>query len=89
MTSGADGAFDRSAWFNAKPGLAEKNALMNLPHLIDGDLVVSQSNSCMQYLDKKLGFVTSLEQETLCNQVLCEVMDFRNACVGVWYGTYP
>ena len=46
----------KEAWHGGeKPVLKQKNSLINLPYLIDGDLVVTQSNSVLLYLGKKLG----------------------------------
>ena len=38
-----------------KPELAKKNPLINLPYVVDGETVVTQSNSVLIYLGKKLG----------------------------------
>ena len=35
------GGWDRSEWMEKKPALVEKNALMNLPYIVDGDIVIS------------------------------------------------
>ena len=40
---------------DAKPALKAKNSLMNLPYVMDGDVVVTQSQACLQYLARKLG----------------------------------
>ena len=43
-------------WFeDDKPGLLEKNALMNLPYIVDGDFVLTQTDACINYLGR-LGF---------------------------------
>ena len=85
--TGAPGSWDRSAWFDAKPALKEKNALMNLPYVIDGDRVVTQSNACLQYLGKKLNLMGKGEhEEGLEQQCLCQVMDLRNDAVACFYG---
>merc|ERR1711865_47225 len=42
-------------WFGAKkPELAARNSLINLPFIVDGEQVITQSNSCMLYLGQKL-----------------------------------
>ncbi len=55
VTMPAEGGFDLSHWFGTKPALKERNALVNLPYIIDGDFVVSQSNACCVYLGRKFG----------------------------------
>ena len=40
---------------DAKHALKAKNSLMNLPYVMDGDVVVTQSQACLQYLARKLG----------------------------------
>jgi len=72
---GEDG---KEKWFGgAKPGLQEKNALINLPYVVDGETVVTQSNSCLIYLGKKLGIDT--EGNFMRNhQALDQIMDLRN-----------
>ena len=35
---------------DAKPALKAKNSLMNLPYVMDWDVVVTQSQVCLQYL---------------------------------------
>ena len=47
------GGWDRSEWMEKKPALVEKNALMNLPYIVDGDIVITQSNACLMYLGRK------------------------------------
>ena len=39
-----------AVWFGPKEALKEKNALMNLPYIIDGDTVVTQTLACMKYV---------------------------------------
>lgn len=46
---------DNTYFGRDKPALAEKNACINLPYVIDGDLVLTQSNSILLFLGKKLG----------------------------------
>ena len=38
-----------------KAKLVEKNSMMNLPFVVDGETIVTQSNSVLLYLGKKLG----------------------------------
>ena len=47
----AYGADMKETWFGAdKPQLLENNSCMNLPYVVDGPIVVTQSNSCAVYL---------------------------------------
>jgi glutathione S-transferase len=74
-----DGAYNGSCWFSVKPELKEKNPLMNLPYVIDGDNVITQSNACLSYLGRKLNLWGVNETEiSQVEQLLCEVMDLRN-----------
>lgn len=71
----------------AKPGLKEQNPLMNLPYIVDGDNVISQTNACFAYLGRKCGLFGSNEIEaSQCEQLLCELMDLRNKMTGFAYG---
>ena len=36
------GGWDPSEWTSVKPGLKEKNAMMNLPYVLDGDVYIVQ-----------------------------------------------
>jgi glutathione S-transferase len=81
-----DGIFDRSAWYNVKGLFKDRNPLANLPYIEDGELVVTQSSACMQYLGRKLGLLGHSEIELVqCEQLLCEYMDLRNKVVGFAY----
>lgn len=75
----------KEKWFGgAKPAMLEKNALMNLPYVVDGETVVTQSNSCLLYLGKKLGIDT--EANSMHNhQALDQLMDLRNGLMDVVY----
>mmetsp|Transcript_12566 Transcript_12566/g.35497 ORF Transcript_12566/g.35497 Transcript_12566/m.35497 type:complete len:235 (-) Transcript_12566:594-1298(-) len=85
-TLGEPGNWDVSDWFGKKPALLEKNALMNLPYVIDGDMVVTQSNACLLYLGRKYGLNGKTEKEISKNdQCLCQVMDLRNDAVFLFY----
>lgn len=80
-----DGKFGREKWLNAKPGLKEKNPLMNLPYVIDGNRVITQSNACYSYLGRQLNLWGINEDEVIqCEEYLCEVMDIRNNLMGVY-----
>ena len=82
------GGWDTSDWFNKKPALKEKNALMNLPYIVDGDTVVTQSNACLTYLGRKFKLNGETEHEqTKMEQCLCEIFDLRNNIVRMAYGS--
>merc|ERR1719357_994810 len=85
------GGWDASAWFkNAKPSLLDKNAYMNLPYVVDGDLVVTQSTAVYQYLGRRLKLAGSTEAELVKDeQTLCEAYDLRNAAIRILYATPP
>ncbi len=72
------GADAKEEWFaKDKPELRKRNGLINLPYIIDGDTVVTQSNSCMLYLGRKLG-IDRDEFFVRNHQVLDQTMDLRN-----------
>ena len=72
---GEPGNWDLSAWFGVKPALVERNALMNLPYVVDGDVVVTQSNACLTHLGRKFGMNGSNETELVrMEQALAQVM---------------
>lgn len=80
------GGWDTSDWFDKKPALKEKNALMNLPYVIDGEHVIAQTNACFSHLGRVLGLYGCNYAETLkVEQCLCQVMDLRNDAVGIFY----
>jgi glutathione S-transferase len=83
-----DGDYLNSDWFSfEKPKLLEKQPLVNLPYIIDGDLIITQSNACMAYLGRKVGLWGKTDKDmSECEVLLCEIYDFRNAVVG-W--SYP
>eukprot|EP01088_Endostelium_zonatum_P014747 TRINITY_DN3348_c0_g1_i3.p1 TRINITY_DN3348_c0_g1~~TRINITY_DN3348_c0_g1_i3.p1 ORF type:complete len:174 (-),score=19.26 TRINITY_DN3348_c0_g1_i3:94-615(-) len=76
-------------WFEErKPQLQQKNPLINLPYIIDGDNVISQSNSCFEYLGRKFNLNGDTEEEQLKNnQCLNQVSDMRNAAVQLFYSS--
>ena len=79
-------ATDKEKWFaEDKPKLVkDKNALMNLPYIVDGPTVVTQSNSCALYLGRRLG-IDSPAYALHNHQVLDETMDLRNNTMKVVY----
>jgi len=81
-----DGSYDKNEWFGTKPELKAKNALMNLPYVIDGDVVVSQTIACLRYLGKKAGLNGTNDSEAcMVDQVICEAQDLRNGGVQFFY----
>eukprot|EP00008_Paramoeba_atlantica_P003081 CAMPEP_0201489716 /NCGR_PEP_ID=MMETSP0151_2-20130828/23419_1 /ASSEMBLY_ACC=CAM_ASM_000257 /TAXON_ID=200890 /ORGANISM="Paramoeba atlantica, Strain 621/1 / CCAP 1560/9" /LENGTH=237 /DNA_ID=CAMNT_0047875399 /DNA_START=37 /DNA_END=750 /DNA_ORIENTATION=+ len=84
---GSPGNWDGTAWFaKDKPDLLKKNPLMNLPYVIDGETVITQSNACFLYLGRKFNLNGKNEDEIAKNdQCLCEVMDLRNDAVRLFY----
>jgi glutathione S-transferase len=81
-----DGSFDASAWFTVKPDLKSVNPLVNLPCVIDGDVVVSQTNACLAYLGRKLGLWGKTSEEVCaCEQLLSELVDQRNTMTNFAY----
>lgn len=83
----AYGADMKETWFGAdKPQLLENNSCMNLPYIVDGPIVVTQSNSCAVYLGKKLG-IDSGELGAFAHNhtVLDQTMDLRNDLMKVVY----
>jgi len=84
----SDGTLDRSAWSIAKPALKAKCPLINLPYIIDGDRIVSQSNACLSYLGRRLNLWGKTPDEVSdCEMLLCELIDLRNSMTGFAYGT--
>lgn len=72
-------------WFKEdKPKLKEKNSCINLPYIINGDEVVTQTDTCLLYLGKKLGIDT--EEAFFHNHcVLDQTMDLRNDLMKIVY----
>jgi len=79
---------EKVSWWTVKPELLKKNAIINLPYVIDTDgFIISQSLACMTFLGRKFGLMGGNEKETSkVEQVLCETHDLRNSAVGVFYG---
>ena len=65
------GGWDISDWSSQKPALKAKNPLMNLPYLVDGDVVVAQTNACFLYLGRKLKMLGSNELELTECKLIC------------------
>jgi len=85
--TGEPGKWDFNAWFGVKPEFLKKNPLANLPYVLDGDVLVTQSNACYLYLGKKFKLMGKDEAEvTKMEQVLFEVFDLRNNVLILFYG---
>jgi glutathione S-transferase len=73
------------AWFGGeKPNLAKSNSCINLPYIIDGDEVITQSNTCLLYLGKKLA-IDSEDAFFHNHTVLDQTMDLRNDLMTIVY----
>ena len=74
-------------WFGKdKPKLIERNSCINLPYIVDGPTVVTQSNTCALYLGKKLGIDGDGFDDFIRNHtVLDQTMDLRNDLMRVVY----
>jgi len=83
---GTPGNWDASEWANDKKVYAEKNPLINLPYLVDGDTIVCQSMAVLTYLGRKSNLNGKNNDEvTLNEQILGEVVDIRNAASDIFY----
>lgn len=82
---------DKSDWFvEAKPDLVKENALTNLPYVKDGDVMVTQTVSCLLYLGRKFKLVGEKPEDLVkVEQIACEAQDLRNATVGLMYRGNP
>lgn len=75
----------KETWHGSeKSVLKAKNSMINLPYVIDGDTVVTQSNSVMVYLGKQLG-IDKDEHFVHNHQVLDQAMDLRNDLMKIVY----
>lgn len=79
---------ERGEWLvDHKPQLKEKHALINLPYIIDGEIIVAQSNACLSYLGRKFDMWGTTPREVIsCEELLCEIMDVRNNFTAFTYG---
>jgi len=73
------------AWHGGeKSVLKQQNSMINLPYVIDGETVVTQSNSVLVYLGKRLGI--DKEEHFIHNhQALDQTMDLRNDLMKIVY----
>ena len=86
----ADGGYDRSDYLSQRVALREKNALANLPYVIDEHgTLVAQTNACFLYLGRRLDMLGdgSDDDVSKCEQLLCEAMDLRNNMTRIAYTT--
>merc|ERR1719337_88773 len=75
----------KEKWFGEKkPELIQQNACINLPYIIDGENVVTQSNTCMLYLGGKLG-IDKPQNMVKNHTVLDQTMDLRNDLMKIVY----
>ena len=77
----------KETWFGKdKPELLKRNSCINLPYIVDGAKVVTQSNTCALYFGKKLGIDDDGFDAFVANHtVLDQTMDLRNDLMNVVY----
>jgi glutathione S-transferase len=78
---------DGDKWFKEdKPKILEKNPLANLPYIEAEGSTVCQTNACLQFLGKRLRMNgLGYKNQQLNEQLLCEIMDVRNAMIELVY----
>ena len=83
----ADIDYLRAKWFlEDKPKLKEKNPLVNLPYIVDGDAVITQTNACLSHLGRKFGLWGCTDMEvSQCEQLLSEIYDLRGEMTRMAY----
>jgi len=84
-----EGKLNKDCWFkdpNAKQAILKRNPLANLPYLIDGDLVICQTNAIFKYLGRKFDLYGNNDIEmSKTEQCLYQIYDLRNDMVRVFY----
>lgn len=75
----------KQIWFDAKDRVGKAVTFPNLPYLLDGDVGISQSNTCLKYIGRKYGLMGSGDCETLIDFVLDQATDFDGAITGRCY----
>lgn len=75
----------KTAWHEGKKlELIKQNSCINLPYVIDGDFVITQSNTCALYLGRKTGL--DEDANFIHNHlVLDQTIDLRNDLMKVVY----
>ena len=86
---GGDIGWDKSSYLSDKAWMkAEYNPLMNLPFLVDcaSQRIIVQTDAIFLFLGRKLGMMgNSEEEQSICEQFICETMDLRNFMVRFAY----
>lgn len=80
--------FTSSYFLDKANNLLHHSPFMNLPFVVDSqeNLVVTQTNACLQYLGEELGIMGHTKAErVLCLMLLCEIYDLRNNMVQFAY----
>ncbi|KAF5901509.1 glutathione S-transferase Mu 3-like, partial [Clarias magur] len=76
--------YDESCWYDVKPKL--KMDFPNLPHLVDGERMIAQSNAILRYIARKHNLCGETEDEIIRVDILeNQAMDFRNGFVRLCY----
>ncbi|CAK9057251.1 Glutathione S-transferase Mu 5 (GST class-mu 5) [Durusdinium trenchii] len=77
-------------WFQGrKPEILAMNPLANLPHLVDGDNCICQTNAILNYLGNKYGMNgTTDAQKIRTQELLCEIYDVRMNLIHMFYHSY-
>jgi len=79
--------FDKSCWFDVKDTVVGDYPFPNLPYLIDGEQVITQSNAIVRHIARKHNLLgDSLDSASRVDIMLEEGMDLRNRTVGMAYG---
>jgi len=83
-----ENGYDKSEWFDVKPSLRKKNAMINLPYVLDVDgFIVTQSMTCMAYLGRKFGmYGNNLKETSKVDMVLHQAQELRDTGVEAFYG---
>lgn len=86
------GDADEDKWFKTeKPELHAKNPAINLPYLIDGDKVISQSDAIIVYLIHKANRLELLgrngEEQVLAATTMGVFRDFHRKYIELVYGS--
>lgn len=89
LTEKSEGGWSAKWFTDYKPDLKAKNPLVNLPYIIDGDIIISQTIACFSYLGRKYGvWGSTLQSQIQCEQLLCEIQDLRDKMVHFVYGPH-